>query len=84
MTAVAVNVTEVPAQIVPAGEAAIVTLTGLSGFTVMVIAFDVAGFPLTQTISEVIVQVTTSVLFNAPVVNVALLNPAGVPLTNHA
>ena len=84
MTGVAVKVTEVPAQMVPAGEAAMLTLTGLSGFTVMVIAFEAAGLPLTQAISEVIVQVTTSLLFNAPVVNVALLNPAGVPLTNHA
>ncbi|KAF5050046.1 hypothetical protein DSECCO2_433430 [anaerobic digester metagenome] len=50
----------------------------------MVIELDVAGFPLTQTISEVMVQVTTSLLFNALVVNVALLTPAGVPLTNHA
>jgi hypothetical protein len=69
---------------VPAGEAAMVTLTGLSGFTVMVIALDVAGLPLTQTISEVMAQVTTSPLTMLFVVKVALLNPAGVPLTNHA
>lgn len=61
-----------------------VTLAGRPGFTVMVMAFEVAGLPLTHTISEVRVQVTISPLLSAVVVKVALLNPAAVPFTNHA
>ena len=61
-----------------------VTLAGRPGFTFMVMAFDVAGLPLTQTMSEVMLQVTTSPFTRVPVVKVALLNPAAVPFTNHA
>jgi hypothetical protein len=41
-------------------EASIVTLTGSIGFTTIVIAFDVAGLPDSQTALEVNTQVTTS------------------------
>jgi hypothetical protein len=39
-----VNVTGVPAQIAPEGEAAIVTVGVTFAFTVIVIVFDVAAF----------------------------------------
>jgi hypothetical protein len=55
---VAVNVTLVPGQIAPAGTAAILTLTGRFGFTVMVIVFEVAGFPVGQVAFDVNTQVT--------------------------
>ncbi len=48
-TAVAVKVTGVPEQIVSVPEEeTIVTLTGISGFTVMVMIFDVSGLPAVQ------------------------------------
>jgi hypothetical protein len=58
LVGVAVKVTEVPAQIVVA-EAAMLTLTGRFGFTVMVMAFEVAGLPVAQVALEVSTQVTT-------------------------
>jgi hypothetical protein len=57
---VAVNVTDVPAQ-TGFNEAAIDTLTGRFGLTVIVIAFEVAGLPVGQVAFEVSSQVTTSV-----------------------
>ena len=57
MTGVAVNVTEVPVQIVVA-DAAMLTLTGLFGFTVMFTGFDVAGLPVVQVSVEVITLLT--------------------------
>lgn len=60
MVGVAVNVTLVPAQMV--FDPAIETLTGRLGFTVIVIAFEVAGLGVAQVALEVITQVTTSVL----------------------
>ena len=59
MVGVAVNVTEVPAQ-TGLAEAAIDTLTGSSGFTVMVTVLEVAGLPVGQVALEVRVQVTRS------------------------
>ena len=59
MTGDAVKVTDVPAHTVVA-EAAIVTLTGRIGLTVMVNAFDVAGLPVPQVSLEVNSQVITS------------------------
>jgi len=44
-------------------DAVIETLTGINGFTVMVIVFDVAGEPVAQVSFEVSVQITWS-LFN--------------------
>jgi hypothetical protein len=56
----AVKVTEDPWQIM-AGTEVRVMLTGRSGFTVIVIAFDVAGLFEVQTVfDEVSTQVTTS------------------------
>ena len=61
MVGVAVKVTLVPAQIVLEGLAAMLTLTGNAGFTVIVKLFDVAGDPVAQGVAfEVNTQVTTS------------------------
>jgi hypothetical protein len=57
---VAVNVTDVPAQ-TGFNEAAIDTLTGRFGLTVIVIEFEVAGLPVAHVAFEVRRQVTTSV-----------------------
>ena len=46
LVGVAVNVTEVPAQIVLPGLAAMLTLTGKAWPTDIVMVFDVAGFPV--------------------------------------
>jgi hypothetical protein len=51
----AVNVTFVPEQI-GFDEAAIVTLAGRFGLTVMVTVLEVAGLPVTQVAFEVIMQ----------------------------
>ena len=61
MTGVAVKVTEVPAQ-TGLDEAAIVTLTGNSGLTVMVTGLEVAGFPVGQLTLEVRIQMIASAL----------------------
>ena len=53
----AVNVTEVPAQIAPNGEADMLTLAGSNGFTVIVIILDVAGLPVSQRAVDVITTV---------------------------
>jgi hypothetical protein len=57
---VAVKVTDVPAQ-TGFNDAAIDTLTGRFGLTVIVIAFEVAGLPVAHVAFEVSSQVTTSV-----------------------
>ena len=61
MFGVAVKVTEVPAQ-TGFADAAMVTLTGSFGLTVMVIVFEVAGLPVAQVALEVSTQVITSPL----------------------
>ena len=53
------KVTLVPAQMVPAGLAEMLLLTGLIGFTVMVMALEVAGLPVGQVMLELSTQVTT-------------------------
>jgi hypothetical protein len=47
-TGVAVKVTDVPAQIAPAGTAAMDTLAGNCWLTVIATVFDVAGLPDAQ------------------------------------
>ena len=59
MVGVAVKVTEVPAQ-TGFADAAMETLTGRFGLTVMVIVFDVAGLPVAQVALEVKTQVIAS------------------------
>ena len=61
MVGVAVNVTDVPKQ-TGFSLTAILTATGKLVFTVIVIAFEVAGFPVVQDELEVKIQVTTSLL----------------------
>ena len=62
MAGVAVKVTEVPAH-TGLADAPIVTLTGISGFTVMVMALEVAGLPVAHGVAlEVRTQVITSPL----------------------
>ena len=61
MVGVAVKLTETPAQ-TGFADAAIETLTGCSGLTVMVTALDMAGLPVGQVALEVSIQVTTSPL----------------------
>ena len=56
------KVTEVPAQIAPDGTAAILTLAGRFGLTVMVIPVEVAGLPIAQVNDEVISTVIASPL----------------------
>lgn len=84
MTGVAVKVTLVPVQIDPAGTAAILTLAGSTGFTVMASEFDVAGLPDGQGTLEVITQVIISPLTRVLVVYVAFVSPVrAVPFFFH-
>ena len=83
MAGVAVNVTLVPAQIVMEGLAIIETLAGKSGFTVIVIIFDVAGFPVAQTSFEVKIQVTAFPFANVVLENVGEFVPTFTPLIFH-
>jgi hypothetical protein len=59
-----VKVTDVPAQIVPDGDAVIVTPAGAVGFTTIVIAFDVAGLGAAQPRLDVIFTVIASPLLS--------------------
>jgi hypothetical protein len=59
LTGVGVKVTEVPAQ-TGFAEAAMETLTGWFGFTVMVTVLEVAGFPVVQVRLDVIIAYTWS------------------------
>jgi len=69
---------------VPAGDAAMVALTGNDGLTIIEIALETAGLPLTQVAFELSEQVTRSPLLSVLEVKVALFAPAAIPLTNHA
>ena len=60
MTGVAVNVTEVPSQTMPAGLALTTTLTGREDPTDITKVFEIAGLPVGQVTSEVRMQVTAS------------------------
>ena len=62
LVGVAVNVTLVPAQIVPDGEEVILTEAVTRGFTVIVMGADVAGEPVAQLKLEVMDTVITSPL----------------------
>ena len=61
-TGEAEKATLVPEHIAPAGTAAMLTLTGKFGFTVMVMAFEVAGLPVAQRAFEVSTHVTISLV----------------------
>lgn len=77
------KVTEVPAQIAPAGTAATETLTGKLELTTMVTAFEVAGLPVAQVALEVSTQVTISPLESVVEVYVVLLVPTFTPFNFH-
>jgi hypothetical protein len=61
LVGVAVNVTDVPEH-TGFADAAIETLTRRFGFTVILIVFDAAGFPVGQVALEVRTQETASLL----------------------
>ena len=82
MTGVAVKVTEVPAH-TGFAEAAIETLTGSSGFTVMVTVFEVAGLPVGQVALEVSTQVMASLFTGLKAYVEVVAPPIVVPLTFH-
>ena len=82
MVGVAVNVTLVPEQIVVA-DAAMLMLAGSTGFTAIFTALEVAGLPDAQFALEVIMQTTTSLLINEPVLYVVLFEPTAIPLIFH-
>ena len=82
MVGVAVNVTLVPEHIV-VDDAAILTLAGKFGFTVIVIPELVAVVAVLQNSVEVITTVTISVLAKVVDVNVAELVPTFVPFNIH-
>ena len=77
----AVKETSVPAHTVEAVEL-IMTKTGRFGLTVMVMAFDEAGFPVAQVSPDKSVHVTTS-LFNGTYENIVLFDPEIIPFTFH-
>jgi hypothetical protein len=83
LVGVAVNVTLLPEQMAPEGDAAILTLAGRLEFTAMVMALEVAVLGLAQVAFEVRTHVTICPLVNDDVVNVEELVPEFVPLTFH-
>jgi hypothetical protein len=82
LVGVAVKVTDVPAQI-GLDEAAIDTLTGRFGLTVIVTVLEVAGLPVAHVALEVITQVTWAPSARAAFVYVVLFVPTFVPLSFH-
>ena len=76
MAGVAENVTLVPEQIAPTGFAAMLTVAAPPAFTVMVMAFDVAGDPVAQVTVLVRTQVMISLFASAVEVYVELVAPA--------
>lgn len=82
MVGVALNVTDVPEQMVVA-VAEMLTDGVTEELTVIAMVFDVAIVVLTQVELLVSTQLTTCPLVNEVVVNVELLVPALAPFTNH-
>ena len=85
MVGVAVNVTLVPVQIVLfVALDTMLTLAGKFAFTVVVIAFDIAGEPVKHGVAfDVITTVTTSLFVNVLVIYVGLFVPTSFPLSCH-
>jgi uncharacterized membrane protein YqgA involved in biofilm formation len=80
---VAVKVTEVPMQIVPAGTAAMLTDGITVAVTTMVILFEVAVVGEAQGELDVMITVITSPLLNVVEVKVGELVPAFIPFICH-
>ena len=76
------NVTDVPEQIV-VKLADIITLTGRFGLTVIVIVFDVAGFPVAQVALDVKTHVTKSALAKELLEYVVEFVPTFAPFNFH-
>lgn len=83
LVGVAVKVTLVPAQMVPAGTAAMLTLAVNEELTVMVTGLEIAGLPEGQVALEIISQVTISPWAKVELVNVGLFEPRAPPFTFH-
>ena len=84
MVGVAVNVTEVPEQIIFPGLAAMLTEGVRTGFTVIVMTLLVAGLPVAQGVAfEVRITFTKSPFASVVEANVLLLVPALTPFTCH-
>jgi len=81
LTGVAVKVTGVPRH-TGLAEAKMLTETGRNGETVIVITFELAGFPLVHPALDVRMQDTRSLLTGV-YEKVALFVPALTPLTFH-
>ena len=82
MVGVAAKVTDMPAQ-TGLAEAAIDTLTGSSGFTIMVTVFDVAGLPVGQVAFEVRTQVIVLPLAGIKEYDVFVAPGTFVPFSFH-
>jgi hypothetical protein len=82
LVGVAVNVTLVPEHIVVA-DAAILTLAGKLGFTVIVTGLLVTEFPVAQVAFEISSTVTLLPLVRAELVYVLELVPTSTPLSFH-
>ena len=65
------------------GLAAMLTLAGKFGFTVMVTVFEVAGEPVTQVALDVITHFTASALASVLELYVELLVPTFTPFSFH-
>ena len=76
------KVTFVPGQIAPDGLATMLTDGVTTGFTVIVIVFEVAVVGETQLAFEVIITLTTSPIFSEDEVKVAPV-PTLAPFTCH-
>ena len=79
----AVNATLVPEHIAPVGFATILTLTGNTLFTFIVIEFDIAGEPAAHVAFDDNIQVTTSLLFSNDDENELPPVPVFIPFTFH-
>jgi hypothetical protein len=80
---VAVNITDVPEHMAPDGDAEIVTAAATVGFTVIVIALEVAGLPDEHVKLEVITTVTIFPFASVDDVYVLPLVPTLAPLSFH-
>ena len=81
MPPLAVNVTVVPAQMVISSE--LIRVGTGKALTIIVTALDVAGFPVTHAMEEVITTVTTLLFARVVDVNAGLSVPTFAPLTFH-
>lgn len=72
-----------PGQMILPGSAEISTEGTSTGFTTMIMEFDVAVAGEAQSAVEVMMQLTTSPFESVELVKRTLLLPAGLPFINH-